>query len=651
MTHRALFVHSVAAGCFCGALAGILDALTTSHAFLGRRFLVISTVDGMIVGAIAGVLLGAFAAAIASPRADRGLRSPRFLAAAVFSLLLLVPPALLFLVWVNISVLPSDTDPRALAVDAFTILLALVLSLVLSRILAQRSSARRISRRLAIVSLVALIVFGIAAATWQGGQGSVGPPSTKAPAGSPDVVLVLIDTLEGSALSGGGNPNGTSPWLDRLARRGARFASLSSQSCYTKPAVASLLTSLAPSSHGVGHLRTVLRGDLTTLPEVFHASGYRTAMVCSNTIIGAEFGFAQGAEWFHTLPSELTGKSKLGYALRRLGEERGVRPAASLLEFLRTVERRLGGADPSIVSLPANEVARAYAEWRARAGDDPCFTYLHFMEPHAPYRPPLQLGKKFLNGGGALLDQHPSIVGLFLPFSRADSLPEPEREGLVAAYEGEIASVDRVLGRLLEDILAGDRPVIIAVTADHGEEFYEHGGWGHGQSLYEEQLRIPGILCGQGIREGVTLEHPAQLIDLAPTLLDLAGIARASEMAGRSWKSELTASASTSNAQQPVEILSEIIYGDTYWARSLREGSWKLIVSRWGEGRREQLFDLSTDALERRDRAASDAAMLDALRVRLDALVQSAQREGSEEVSAEFDAATIERLRALGYVR
>jgi arylsulfatase A-like enzyme len=208
-----------------------------------------------------------------------------------------------------------------------------------------------------------------------------------------------------------------------------------------------------------------------------------------------------------------------------------------------------------------------------------------------------------------------------------------------------------VLGRLLEDILAGDRPVIIAVTADHGEEFYEHGGWGHGQSLYEEQLRIPGILCGQGIREGVTLEHPAQLIDLAPTLLDLAGIARASEMAGRSWKSELTASASTSNAQQPVEILSEIIYGDTYWARSLREGSWKLIVSRWGEGRREQLFDLSTDALERRDRAASDAAMLDALRVRLDALVQSAQREGSEEVSAEFDAATIERLRALGYVR
>jgi arylsulfatase A-like enzyme len=648
MTRRTLFLHSVAAGLICGALAGILDASTTSHAFLDRRFLLVSTIGGIIMGTIAGILMSALAAAITSVRDDRGLRSPRFLAAIIFSLLLLVPPALLFLVWVNISLLPSDTDPRALAVDAIAIVLALVCSFFLARALAQRSL--RIFRPLTIVAAIAALALGIAVATWRGGQGAVGPPSTKALAGSPDVVLVVIDTLEGSALSGGGNPHGTSPWLDRLARRGARFASLSSQSCYTKPAVASLLTSLAPSSHGVGHLRTVLRGELTTLPEVFHASGYRTAMVCSNTIIGAEFGFAQGAEWFHTLPSELTGKSKLGYALRRLGEERGVRPAASLLEFLRKVERRLGGADPGIVSLPAPEVARAYWEWRERAGNDPCFTYLHFMEPHAPYRPPLPLGKKFLNGGGVLVDQHPSIVGLFLPFSRADSLPEPERQGLVAAYEGEIASVDRVLGRLLDGVLADDRPVIIAVTADHGEEFYEHGGWGHGQSLYEEQLRIPGILSGQGISEGVTIAQPAQLIDLAPTLLDLAGIAPASKMAGRSWKNELASSSSTSEAQ-PVEILSEIVYGDTYWARSLREGSWKLIVSRWGEGRREQLFDLATDALERRDRAASDSVMLDALRVRLDALVQSAKEGGSEEVSAEFDAATIERLRALGYVR
>lgn len=650
MTRRALFLHSVAAGLFCGALAGVLDALTTSHAFLSRRFLVVCTVDGMIVGALAGVILGALAVAIASPRVDEGARSPRFLAAAAFSLLLLIPIALLFLVWVNISILPSDTDPRALAVDAATIVLALLLSFVLARALAKRAGARR-SRRLFVVASLALAALGIAAATWRGGQGSVGPPSAKAPPGSPDVVLVLIDTLEGGLLSGGGNPNGTSPWLDRLARHGTEFASLSSQSCYTKPSVASLLTSLSPSAHGVGHLRTVLRESLTTLPEIFHAAGYRTAMVCSNTIIGAEFGFAQGAEWFHTLPSELTGKSKLGYALRRLGEERNVRPVAALLRFLRAVERRMGGADPRIVSMPAPEVARAYTEWRERAGADPCFTYLHFMEPHAPYRPPEQLGRKFLHGPGSLVDQHPSIVGLFLPFSRADSLPPAERAGLIAAYQGEIASVDRVLGPLLENILAQDRPAIVAVTADHGEEFYEHGGWGHGQSLYEEQLRIPGFFCGNGIREGATIARPAQLIDLAPTLLDLAGIAPPSEMRGQSWKTELASASPSSHNAQGVEILSEIVYGDSYWARCLREGSWKLIVSRWGERHREQLFDLAHDALERRDRAASDSTMLETMRRRLDALVQAAQQGGSEEVSGEFDAATIERLRALGYVR
>ena len=91
--------------------------------------------------------------------------------------------------------------------------------------------------------------------------------------------------------------------------------------------------------------------------------------------------------------------------------------------------------------------------------------------------------------------------------------------------------------------------------------------------------------------------------------------------------------------------------GDTYWARSLREGSWKLIVSRWGEKRREQLFDLASDALERHDRAASDSVLFDSMRSRLDALVQAAQQGRSEEMSAEFDAATMERLRALGYVR
>jgi arylsulfatase A-like enzyme len=651
MNRRALFLHCVFAGCFCGALAGIVDALTTAHSFLARRFLLVSTVDGLITGTLAGLVLGALAVTLALPRTQFGPRSPRFLAAVVFSLLLIFPFALLLLVGVNISVLPSDTDPRALAIDAAVLVLALLLSFFLARSL----SGRRRFHRLFTVAIVTIVAFAISLATWRGGQGAVGPPVTKAKSSSPDVVLVLIDTLQGSLLSSGGNPHPTSPWLDRLARHGARFASLSSQSCYTKPAVASLLTSLEPSSHGVGHLRTVLRESVTTLPEVFHAAGYRTAMVCSNTIIGAEFGFAQGAEWFHTLPSELTGKTKLGYALRRLGEERNVAVVASFLQYLRAVERNLGGADPRIVSMPARDVARAYWEWRVQAGNEPCFTYLHFMEPHAPYKPPKALGLRFLNGPGRLVDHHPSIVGLFLPFSRADSLPPAERAGLVASYEGEIASVDRVLGPLLENILFGDRPVIVAVTADHGEEFYEHGGWGHGQSLYEEQLRIPGILCGTGIPEGETIPRPAQLIDLAPTLLDLAGITPPAEMRGRSWKAEIASgpalAAPASASTHEVEILSEIVYGDAYWARCLHEGSWKLIVSRWGEKHREQLFDLRNDALELHDRAPSDSAMLDSLRLRLDALVQIAQQGKSAEVHGEFDAATMERLRALGYVR
>ena len=130
----------------------------------------------MIVGALAGAVLGALAAALASPRSVQGARSPRFLAAAAFSLLLLVPAALLLLVGINISLLPSDTDPRTLAVDAAVILIALLLSIILAHVLAKRATVRPISRRVLVVAAIAIVAFTIAAATWRGGQGAVGPP-------------------------------------------------------------------------------------------------------------------------------------------------------------------------------------------------------------------------------------------------------------------------------------------------------------------------------------------------------------------------------------------------------------------------------------------------------------------------------------------
>jgi arylsulfatase A-like enzyme len=218
---------------------------------------------------------------------------------------------------------------------------------------------------------------------------------------------------------------------------------------------------------------------------------------------------------------------------------------------------------------------------------------------------------------------------------------------MVAAYEGEIAALDRVLGRLLEALLTEERPTIVLVTSDHGEEFYEHGGWGHGHSLHEELLRVPCIVAGSGIPEGRLVSGDARLVDVAPTLLELAGIAPGASMVGRSWAEAIRQRAEAFRG----EAFSEIIYNDTYWARSLRSGVWKLLRGRFGEEESTQLYELASDPREARDRAADDPAMTEALSERLEEIVEAARRGAIAPETADFDPLTVERLRALGYVQ
>jgi arylsulfatase A-like enzyme len=397
----------------------------------------------------------------------------------------------------------------------------------------------------------------------------------------------------------------------------------------------------------VGHLNTVLSASVTTLPEIFHAAGYRTAMVCSNTIMGAEFGFAQGAEIFATLRPDDTGKTKLGYLVRRLGVERGIAPFAAAGSALRAVENALpGAADRDANNLTADQVVGEFLRWRGSIGQAPFFAYLHFMEPHGPYRPPEPYGRRFLSEGEVLVDSYPRSSLLFLPFARADSVSPAQRGGMIAAYEGEIAALDRTLGRLLDELLADSRPTIVMITADHGEEFHEHGGWGHGHSLLQDQLSIPCVVAGAGVPIGRLVPGNARLVDLGPTLLDLAELSPRPEMAGRSWVESIR-----TDAPPPAgEVLSEIVYNDAYWSRALRAGSWKIVQGRLGEEESTQLFDLERDPGEMRDRAREDSTMCAALAERLDQVVDAARRGATEEVTAEFDPVTMERLRALGYV-
>ena len=673
MSRASLIPHALRSAALGAVLAGVLDAWTTPHAFFGRSLPFMAVVAWLVVALPAGLMAGLLAAALASRRA--GARTaPESLAALVVAAALVLPAWILLLVHANVAWLAEDAGRDALLVDGLSALAALLLTLGLGALLARAFSRGGTLRFLfatwrgaAVLAAVLLIVtFG----AWRGGVGAVGPPQTTAPAGAPDVVIVLIDTLRRDHLSGEGYARETSPELDALAQRGTKFPSFVSQSCYTKPSVASLFTSRLPSGHRVGHLTTVLAEGQTTLAERFHAAGWRTGIFCANTIVGPEFGFAQGAEIFRTLPTELVPRTKLGYALFRLSEgERRIPPVLWLRSALSRLEQvSLGRSGAETLSLPASQVVRDYDAWRAKQGEDPCFAYLHVMEPHAPYEPPADLARLFAPQGEPLYAHPPAAISGFPPFARGDSLAPDRVAGLVRAYDAEIRGVDRELGALYASLAASRRPTILAVTADHGEEFFEHGGWRHGQSLHGEMLDVPLVLTGPGVPMGRRVAG-GQLIDLGPTLLELAGLPAPDDVSGRSLVPQLRAAAAVDDSSLAAgavpsfttdpgatasvgrEAVAEIVYGDAYWSRSLTRGPLKVIESRLGSRDAIQLFDLGADPGELRDLAAAEPALATALRTRLAEIVAAAAKGAPEGESGEFDPATRERLRALGYVQ
>ncbi|MDP6528737.1 MAG: sulfatase [Gemmatimonadota bacterium] len=663
MTRHRLILHGVLQGILFGVVAGVLDAVFSRNEFLDRRLLTVAVLDWVACLALLGAVLGILAALLVhSGHSARRFRSSRVLAASTSAVLAVFPAWFLVLVQLNVVYLGSDTGALSLGVDAGVTVLAIAAGLFLVRGLTHSFASRGILARILASAPGSLLLAGsflcVAALSWQGGPSATGPPSGSAPGDAPDVVLVLVDTLRRDHLSAEGYARTTSPSLDALAAEGARFPRFTSPSCYTKPAVASLLTSRYPSGHRVGHLRSVLPERLPTLVEAFRDAGYRTAMFCSNPIISAEFGFSQGAEVFHALEKEFTSKTRLGYALFRLAEGGrnlpGVRLWSGLL--LGMEKRVLRGPGAEATSLSAPDVTEAFLDWRRSLSGAPSFAYLHYMEPHAPYRVPEGEAPDFAGDGPAPVAEHPSTVGLFLPFSRAQSVPDETREGMILAYDAEIAYLDRVLGGLFDTLRthpASGRGTLLAVTSDHGEEFHEHGGWGHGQSLYEELLAVPLVLAGPGVPEGVVVDQAAGLLDVGPTLLDLAGLETPAGMSGRSLRSVLEA-ASSGNVPEPSsedEVFAEILYGKNYRARSLRRGEWKVIVSRLDDREEVRLYHLMTDPGELRDLAGEQPDRLAELRDRLRARVDLAREGGAPEASAQFDPVTEERLRALGYLK
>ncbi|MFH1279830.1 MAG: sulfatase [Candidatus Eisenbacteria bacterium] len=459
--------------------------------------------------------------------------------------------------------------------------------------------------------------------------------------GRANILLVVFDTLRFDHTGPGGYYRETTPNLDRLAANGVVFERAYAPSSWTLPSTASILTSRYPSGHGAKTKSSALNPEIESLPDLFRKHGYRTGLFSGNPTVSPAFGFGPGFSRVRTPPTALIPDLYLlpFYMKQTVGRVPGL--AATPL-FVRAYEL-LWRPELRRDWIRGGELAEAFLRWVDEEPGDPFFAHIQIMEPHDPYE-----GTGVFGAEGESRLPFPGIRGIH-PFSRHPRVPENDRILMVDRYDDDILAADRVMesivGGLRDRRLLGETWVVL--TADHGEEFGEHDGWGHGRSVFEEVIRVPLVIVGEGIAPR-RISSFARLVDIGPTVTELAEIETPGPFVGRSLVPVLMGETDETSV---TESFSEIWVGTEARAFALlTPNGAKLIEAFSGTGDRVvSLFDVGGDPSERVDLFGHGPAT-DSLLARLHRAIQEAGRNASESRAPSLDPITRRRLEALGYL-
>jgi arylsulfatase A-like enzyme len=401
---------------------------------------------------------------------------------------------------------------------------------------------------------------------WLVSTAGCGPPPP------PNVVLVSVDTLRADALGAYGGPVAT-PAFDGLARDGVLFAQAIAPAPQTAPSHATLFTGQEVLHHGSVRNGVPLDEAAETLAEILRGAGYATAAFVSCFVLDDRFGWAQG---FDVYESKFP---KRGETMRHRG---GLWEKFDFEGF----DRRAGQTN-----------ARALP-WLASARS-PFFLFVHYFDPHAPYTgPPAFMAK--VPRAFARREAADRIDGLQVAMP---SISRDQLEHILRSYQAEVLLVDRALGALLAALDARGlrNRTLVVVAADHGEGLGQHGTLDHAPNLYEEQVRVPLLLRWPGeITAGQRIGEPVGLVDVAPTIAELAGVTFTEEPDGRSLTAALKAGAVRDS--RPI-IGRRLRYERSYQGHRgtkffVRSDRWKYIRATEDP---DELYDLVADPKERRD--------------------------------------------------
>ena len=474
-------------------------------------------------------------------------------------------------------------------------------------LLARGSARLSPAVQLALVGVVCcgLVYHTSVRTNWRTPLGSQVAKAASLPVESPPVVvLVSIDSLRADHMGCYGYDRDTTPFLDSIAAEGVTYSAAIAASSWTLPTHITMLTGLEPTEHGVRTDGSRLALDVLTLPEVLQAHGWQTAAIVSAPYLDARYGLFRGFESYD--------------------------------DFSVPIE--CGNGPHRWFTGPTLEAAveRVLEDRRDRDDPRPLFLFLHLWDTHYDYVPPAPFDRLFdPNYAGSVDGRNFELGAAVHP-----EMAERDLQHVVALYDGEIRGVDSSLQRVAESLEAHGlwRDCLFAVTADHGDEFFEHGNKGHRKTLFEESVRVPLIVRDPRARSNASqVGQPVGHAEIPRLLLDAIGIAVPPSM-----------SAQASQIAEPGGDLSSVALSELeFRLASARTRNFKYI--RDAEDGERWLFDLRVDPGEQHNAVDAHPEFVAAL----DRWLSERLERGSTSVGAEslsLDSRHRKMLEELGYL-
>ena len=467
--------------------------------------------------------------------------------------------------------------------------------------------------------LVAALSGGVIAGCGDGAQLGAGRAARD---DRPNIILISVESLRADHVGCYGYQRDTTPAIDALSKEAVVFEQAYSVTSWTLTSHASMFTGLCPTAHQVIGPKDRLGASYTTMAELLRRAGYQTAGVIGGPFLRTKHNLHQGFEAYDESAANPRGNKAAWTDVTNPQVE------ASLTAFIK----------------------------HARSRTRPFFLFAYLWDPHYDYIPPGPYNKRFVPPDAVPVDMHQyEIAGIVTKETSPNKLAY-----VISQYDGEILWTDAVLGRLWE--LLREQGIwentAIIVTADHGEEFFEHGTKGHKNNLYVESVHVPLVIKPPGQTTPSRDNRIVSLIDLPPTVFEFARVTTDQPIHGRS----LLRAAPADPGPTFFELVTSNYFtrrttGEKYkvsnqW-HAVREGDFKLVAVEKKNDEIRELYNVADDPGEQHPLGVEHQSALDSLCAALAAYRTEMERTAAgwgKPRPAELSPEDIERLRSLGYV-